>query len=45
MIKYHNRSYSALNIVLRNVTVQTVFGIVTAATIFKNICGIEWDIL
>ena len=33
------------HILRKNVTVQTVFGIVTAVTIFKNICGIEWDIL
>ena len=29
---------------VRNVAVQTVFRIVSAGTISKTICGIEWDI-
>ena len=32
-------------LVLRNVTVQSFFRIVSAATIKKIICGVEWDIL
>ena len=31
--------------VLRNLAVQKFFRIVSAATIKKIICGIEWDIL
>ena len=29
----------------RNVTVQRVLRIISAVTISKTICGIEWDIL
>ena len=32
-------------LVLRNVAVQSFFRIVSAATIKKIICGVEWDIL
>ena len=35
MYKYHNTSRSVQ---------QMVFGIVTAVTILKTICGIEWDV-
>ena len=45
MIKYHNISYSVAKMVLRNVTVQMGFRIVSAVTILKTICGIGWDIL
>ena len=31
--------------VFRNVTVQTVFRIVSAVTIRKTVCGIEYDML
>ena len=36
MIKYHDISYSVPKMVLRNVTVRTVFRIVSAVTIPKN---------
>ena len=45
LIKYHNISYSVPNMILRNVAVQTVFRIVSAVTIPKTSCGIEYDIL
>ena len=44
-VKYHNKSYSVLKIVFRNVAVQTIFRIVSAVPILKTIRGIESDIL
>ena len=44
MIKDHNISYPVPTMVLKNVTLQTVFRIVSAVTIPKTICGLEWDI-
>ena len=44
LIKYHNISYSVQKMVLRNVTVQAHFRIISAVTISNTICGIQWNI-
>ena len=45
IFKYHNISHSRLKFDVRNVIVPTVFRIVSAVIILKNISGVEWDIL